>query len=93
MDILVQKANDLAMSRFNCTAKEFIENGIKKGRHYFYLRDVFELNDKKFRALMAHIEVDVIKVEATKQDYYKLMEEPKQLELFDDDADSEFAYA
>lgn len=72
MDHLVERVNHLTMTHFNLPAKQFIERGVKKGRHYFYLRDALGLSNKKFDRLMLALDIDVAKVKATKQDFYDL---------------------
>jgi hypothetical protein len=57
MDYLVDRANHLAMSHFKCSAKKFIEKGLKKGRHYFYLRDALGFTSKKFDKLMLALNI------------------------------------
>lgn len=76
MDIL-DKSNHLTMAVFNCSVKEFIEKGVKKGRHYFYLRDALGLTNKKFLKLLGILGIDAEKVKATKQDFYALFIQPE----------------
>jgi hypothetical protein len=90
METLVNKLNELTMSHFKCSVKNFIEQGVNKGRHYFYLRDALGLTDKKFLAVMDYLEIDKDKVIATMQDYYKLFEEP---EITEEESGEEDIYA
>lgn len=80
MDYLVERANNLTMTHFNCLAKQFIEKGLGKGRHYFYLRDALGLTTKKFDKLLDKLGIDKAKVKATKQDFYDLFIEKEQRE-------------
>lgn len=80
MDKLFLKTNSFAVEHFKVSAKEFIEKGIEKGRHYYYLRDALQINDTEFSKLMQMLEIDIGKVEATKADYEKIFEEPKYIE-------------
>jgi hypothetical protein len=92
METLVNKLNELTMSHFQCSVKNFIEQGVKKGRHYFYLRDALGLTDKKFLAVMDYLEIDKEKVIATMQDYYKLFEEPEITEEESEEEEDIYAY-
>lgn len=80
MENLVDRLNHLTMLHFKLPVKAFIEQGVKKGRHYFYLRDALGLTSRKFHAVMDYLKIDKKKVVSTMQDYYKLFEEPKPVE-------------
>jgi hypothetical protein len=83
---LVTRVDEYTRKYFKVSTKEFIEQGLKKGRHYFYLRDSLDLDDKDFKSIVCLIGINLKDVEATKEDYYNIFKEPEVKEEVQDEA-------
>jgi hypothetical protein len=76
-DNLVTRVDEYTRKYFKASTKDYIEQGLKKGRHYFYLRDSLDLDDKDFKTLIGLLGINLKDVEATKQNYYDIFKEPE----------------
>lgn len=74
-DNLVTRVDDYTRKHFKVSVKDFIEQGLKKGRHYFYLRDALDLNDKDFKTLLCKLNFNLKAVLVTKEQYRQLFYE------------------